>query len=97
MSIELRVHQKDATPNVVNYLRKHKGKKNPIVALPTGAGKSYCIADFVMWALRNKRKVLVVSHVYEIISQNAKSIQDYTGVSIGLFSAKANINQLTCR
>lgn len=90
MSIELRVHQKDATPNVVNYLRKHKGKKNPIVALPTGAGKSYCIADFVMWALRNKRKVLVVSHVYEIISQNAKSIQDYTGVSVGLYSAKAN-------
>lgn len=90
MSIELRVHQKDATSAVVNYLRKHKGEKNPIVALPTGAGKSYCIADFVMWALRNKKKVLVVSHVWEIIKQNAKSITDYTGVDVGIFSAKAN-------
>lgn len=90
MSIELRVHQVDATPNVVNYLRKHKGKKNPIVALPTGAGKSYCIADFVLWAVRNSKKVLVVSHVWEIISQNAKSIEKFTGFDVGIYSAKAN-------
>ena len=90
MSIELRVHQKDATPNVVNYLRKHKGKKNPIVALPTGAGKSYCIADFVRWAHRNHKKTLVLSHVWEIISQNAASIEKLTGLEVGIFSAKAN-------
>lgn len=89
MSIELRVHQVGATPAVVDYIRKHKGKKNPIVALPTGAGKSYCIADFVLWAVRNRKKVLIVSHVWEIIKQNAKSIQDYAGVDVGIFSAKA--------
>lgn len=90
MSIELRVHQVGATPAVVDYIRKHKGTKNPIVALPTGAGKSYCIADFVKWAKRNHKKTLIVSHVWEIISQNAKSIQQFTGYEVSIFSAKAN-------
>lgn len=95
MSIELRVHQKDATPNVVAYLRKHKGKKkNPIVALPTGAGKSYCIADFVRWAHRNKKKTLILSHVWEIIDQNAKSIEKYTGLDVSIYSAGAGRKEI---
>lgn len=92
MSIELRVHQKGATPAVVEYLRKHKGEKNPIVALPTGAGKSYCIADFIMWAVRNKKKVLMTSHVKEILDQNVKSIRSYCGIEAG---TRENIKQVT--
>ncbi|EOE0154435.1 DEAD/DEAH box helicase family protein [Klebsiella pneumoniae] len=94
MSIELRVHQVGATPAVVDYLRKHKGKKNPIVALPTGAGKSYCIADFVRWAHRNKKKVLILSHVWEIIDQNVKSIEKFTGFEVGVYSAKAGRHEI---
>lgn len=92
MSIELRVHQKGATPAVVDYIRKHKGEKNPIVALPTGAGKSYCIADFIMWAVRNKRKVLMTSHVKEILDQNIKSIENYCGIEVG---SRENIKPVT--
>lgn len=92
MSIELRVHQKGATQATVDYLRKHKGKKNPIVALPTGAGKSYCIADFVKWAYRNHKKVLITSHVKEILDQNVKSIKDYCGVEVG---SREDIKQIT--
>lgn len=95
MSIELRIHQKDATQKVVDYLRKNKFEKNPIVALPTGAGKSYCIADFVLWATRNRKKVLIVSHVWEIISQNAESISKYAKVDVGIYSAKANRYELS--
>lgn len=94
MSIELRVHQKDATPAVVAYIRKHKGKKNPIVALPTGAGKSYCIADFIRWAKRNKKKTLVLSHVWEILDQNAKSIHKYTGYDVSIYSAGAGLKEI---
>lgn len=92
--IELRIHQKDATKNVVDYIKKHKGKKNPIVALPTGAGKSYCIADFVKWAHGNGEKTLVVSHVWEIIDQNAKSIEKFTGLPVAIYSASAGRKEL---
>ncbi len=89
MSISLRVHQVGATQAVVSYLDKWKGKKNPIVALPTGAGKSYCIADFVLWAVKHNKKTLILSHVWEIIDQNAKSIKEFTGLDVGIFSAGA--------
>lgn len=92
MSIELRVHQAGATQATVDYLRKHKGTKNPIVALPTGAGKSYCIADFIKWAVRNKKKVLVTSHVKEILDQNIKSIKNYCGIDVG---SRSNLKPVT--
>ena len=73
---QLRHYQQGSTPAIVSYLATTKGR-NPIVALPTGAGKSLCIADFIQWALTKKRKVLVLSHVREILEQNAATIEKY--------------------
>ena len=73
---KLRHYQDGSTPAIVSYLAVNK-KRNPIVALPTGAGKSLCIADFIQWALTKKRKVLVLSHVREILEQNAATIEKY--------------------
>lgn len=93
MSIELRIHQAGSTPAVSSYMVSHPGK-NPIVALPTGAGKSYCIADLVGWAVGRKMKVLVLAHVWEILEQNAESIEEYTGIKCALYSSSAGLKQL---
>ena len=87
MGINLRPYQAGVRPAVEKYIRANKGK-NPLVALPTGSGKSYCIADIIK-SFHNKwkTKVLVLSHVKEILQQNHKSIAGYTGLEIGLYSA----------
>lgn len=93
MSIKLRPHQAGSTAAVVSYLVSHP-KKNPIVALPTGAGKSFCIADLVLWARNKSMKVLMLAHVWEILDQNAKSIEKFTGMKCSLYSSSAGFKQL---
>lgn len=83
---KLRHYQEGSTPAIVSYLAVNK-KRNPIVALPTGAGKSLCIADFIQWALSKKRKVLVLSHVREILEQNAATIEKYNDIKVAVYSA----------
>ena len=87
MSIELRHYQAGVTPAVIKYLRSNKGK-HPVVALPTGSGKTYCIADLIKhFAEKWNIKILVLSHVKEILAQNHKAISEYTGRDIGLNSS----------
>lgn len=86
MRVELRYYQKESTPAVVSYLVA-KPKGNPIVAFPTGAGKSFCIADLIEWAVERGMKVLCLSHVKEIIEQNAASIEKATGYDVGIYAA----------
>ena len=90
---ELRHYQQESTPAIVSYLATTK-KRNPIVALPTGAGKSLCIADFIMWAIGKKRKVLVLSHVKEIIEQNAATIERFTERNVAIYSASAGRKEI---
>ena len=85
--IKLRHYQSACAPAVIKYIRRNKGK-HPLVALPTGSGKTYCIADLIQ-KLREKWdvKVLVLSHVREILEQNHESLSEYLGEPIGLNSA----------
>lgn len=92
--IKLRYYQAESTPSIVKYLKENKGK-NPIVALPTGAGKSFCIADFIEWAAKNGKKTLVLSHVKEILEQNAKSIEKYTGRKVSIYSASVGTKDIS--
>jgi len=85
--IKLRHYQADCAPAVIDYIKKHKGS-HPLVALPTGSGKTYCIADLIK-KLRAKwdTDVLVLSHVKEILEQNHASLSEYLDEPIGLNSA----------
>lgn len=85
--IKLRHYQAEVTPAVIKYVRKNPGK-HPLVALPTGSGKTFCIAELIRHC-REKwdTKVLVLSHVKEILEQNHASLSDYIGEEIGLNSA----------
>ena len=66
----LRQYQLKAVQSTFNYLAENKGK-NPVLVLPTGAGKSICLAAFISSALEwwPGIKILVVTHQKELIEQ----------------------------
>lgn len=86
--IKLRDYQQDTSDKVIRYIKKHKLTKNPLVALPTGSGKSYVLADLIRFATENwDADIIVLSHVKEILEQNYKHIVDYTGYDVGINSS----------
>lgn len=63
---------------------------NPVVAMPTGTGKSYFIAEFVRRALMAfpQTRLIMSTHVKELIEQNAKRMLDvWPHAPIGIHSA----------
>jgi len=87
--IALRDYQQNALDSIFTYY--YSGKKgNPLVVAPTGSGKSIIIAGFCR-EVRSRwpeQKILVISHVKEILTQNRKAIKDQIPEeSIGVWSA----------
>lgn len=83
----LRWYQEASVNAVFAYLHRNK-KGNPLVVLPTGAGKTHVIAEIcrqcVGWGLR----VLVITHQKELIEQNHAKLQlAAPDVSIGIHCA----------
>jgi DNA repair protein RadD len=87
--VELRSYQHDALLALFAYWREGGG--NPLVDLPTGTGKSFLIAELSHRMLARQRRVLIVSHVREIIEQDAAAIRalwpDLPAGTIGINSA----------
>jgi len=88
---QLRDYQKPIADKVFNYMRQHKGK-HPLVALPTGSGKTVVLADVIRKAIINwpETHILVLSHVQEILEQDYRSITHHlsgTNIDVGLYSA----------
>ena len=83
---QLRDYQQQAVDSVWRFLCNRKG--NPVVVLPTGAGKSLVIAELARQAAENNLGVLVVAHRKELLEQNAEKIRSLLpGVSVGIYSA----------
>lgn len=70
MLIVPRSYQVEAVNSIYSYFQENKG--NPVVAMPTGTGKSVVIAMFLesIFRLYTGQKILVVTHVKELIGQN---------------------------
>ena len=72
------------------------GNKNLCVVLPTGSGKSHVIAGFCE---ENKSsRILILTHVKELIEQNLEKLQMHTEMDIGVYSAgigRKEIKQIT--
>jgi DNA repair protein RadD len=67
-------------------------KFDPIAALlshATGTGKSHLVATLCRWLVRNKRRVLVLSHVKELLEQDAAKLALIAGdeVAFGFYCA----------
>lgn len=89
--ITARQYQVEAEAAIWNYFREHAG--NPVVAMPTGTGKSVVIGMFCWNVLRTfpGQRILVLTHVKELIEQNyLKLLTLWPGAPAGVYSAGLN-------
>lgn len=94
MAYQLRYYQKKASDAAVNAFNGKRGK-NGIIILPTGSGKSICIADI---ASRINSPLLILQPSKEILEQNYAKYQSYGYTNAGIYSASAGrkeINRIT--
>lgn len=86
--MKLRYYQEEAVGSVFQYFGSNKG--NPIIAMPTGTGKSIVIAEFCRRVMEYfpGQRIVVATHVKELISQNhEKLIGHWPSAPAGIFSA----------
>lgn len=83
-----RWYQAESVAALFNYFENNNG--NPLVALPTGAGKGYVIARF-LWEVFSRypfQRVVVATHVKELIQQNYDKLMTvWTQAPAGIYSA----------
>lgn len=83
---ELRDYQAESVSSAWSDLCSKAG--NPVIVLPTGAGKSLVVADLARKAREASGRVLVLAHRKELIEQNAEKVRALLPhESVGLFSA----------
>ena len=81
-----RYYQSEGNAAVWAYMAAKSG--NPVVVLPTGAGKSLLIALLIQQALEFGGRVVVLAHRKELLQQNADEIRGLIpGVDVGIYSA----------
>ena len=96
--IKLRDYQEDSINAIWDYFAQG-GKGNPIAALPTGTGKSICIAEFIRRACVQypNTRVLMLTHVKELIEQNYdKLLSIWPQAPAGIFSAGVGKKESHC-
>ena len=87
----LRDYQSAASDSLFDYWANNTG--NPIVALPTGTGKSLVIADFIKRAVSfyPGTVILVLTHVKELVEGNFEELLDiWPTAPAGIYSAGLN-------
>ena len=89
--MELRPYQRASIDALYTYFATHNG--NPLIVLPTGTGKSVCIAKFCREAIESwpDTRILMVTHVAELITQNYLTlIKLWNEAPAGIYSAGLN-------
>jgi len=81
----LRPYQHAATESTWSFLCSRPG--NPVIELPTGAGKSLCLADLARRAVSAAGRVICLAHRSELLTQNAEKMRALLDVPVGLYSA----------
>lgn len=83
---ELRWYQEEGIEALMNYNYAH----NPLLAFPTGTGKSVIIAEFIKRALMAypTTRVMMLTHVKELVQQNAEKLKGvWQQAPLGIYSA----------
>ena len=83
----LRPYQQAAIEATYNHLRLRDD--NPCIVLPTGTGKSHCLAKIASDAVNLwQGRVLILAHVKELLEQNAEKVALYApDIDVGIYSA----------
>jgi DNA repair protein RadD len=93
-----RWYQEEAVDALFEYFDTHGGtnpdgspvKANPLLAMPTGTGKSVVIAKFLKRAFEMfpGTRVIMSTHVKELVAQNAKGVlRAWPEAPLGIYSA----------
>lgn len=96
IEFEARWYQSEAEQSLFDYF-ENGGRGNPVVAMPTGTGKSVVIANFLRRVYRYwpNQRVMMLTHVKELIEQNAKKLmQIWPTAPLGIYSAGLNRRDL---
>jgi DNA repair protein RadD len=94
--MKLREYQQEAIDSIFAYYQ-NGGKGNVLITIPTGGGKSLCIAKLceevcTRWS---NQKILLLAHRKELLEQNAaKLFKLYPDADMGIYSAGLNSRQL---
>lgn len=86
--IQLRPYQLEGLSKVWDYFKTHTG--NPVIAWPTGTGKSAVPAVFIkdVMSIWPNQRFLMVTHVKELIAQNAEVLKFvWPNAPLGIHSA----------
>jgi len=86
---QLRPYQQAAVDKTIQYFKKSRDPA--VIVLPTGAGKSLVIAELAKMA---KGRVLVLTHVKELVEQNHAKYTSYN-LEAGIYSAGLNKKQFS--
>lgn len=92
---KLRDYQEEAVNSIFTYFQTNNG--NPLLALPTGTGKSLVIASFLenVYKLYPQQKILILTHVKELIAQNySKLMSLWSTAPAGIYSAGLNKREI---
>ena len=87
--IQLRDYQQDAIDSVWEYMRSTP-TGNPLIAAPTGSGKSMILAGIIhdAWKKAPGTRIMMLTHVKELIAQNEIALKRYwPDAPVGVFSA----------
>lgn len=91
MSIQLREYQQQAVDKAVAFLTDSRAKYNGIIVIPTGGGKSWCIAAI---ADRLDGNMLIFCPSREILQQNFEKMCAINPFGCTIFSASFNSKEI---
>ena len=72
--MQLRYYQRAAIDAAYQYLNENDG--NPVIVIPTGGGKTPLLAQVCDDVVATDGRVLVVSHVKELLLQQQAALQE---------------------
>lgn len=94
--LQLRDYQQECLNEHFRYFEHNTG--NPLFVVPTGGGKSLIISEFlkVIFNTWKNQKVLILTHVKELIQQNYDEFCRHWGLlaPVGIYSAGLNRRDL---
>jgi DNA repair protein RadD len=89
VTLVLRDYQEESLLKLFEYWERERGKA-PIIAAPTGSGKSLIIAEFCRRVCSETPdvKIMVLAHVRELLTQNEKELRAiWPEANTGIYSA----------
>ena len=89
--MQLRSYQIKAIDSL-RYSFNTKGKKSPLLVMPTGAGKTVVFAAISKAISQNEKNVLILVHRRELIDQASKKLKNI-GVNHGVIASKYESSQ----